>query len=288
MSTSLVDLLPGAEAPGSIRIWLKSSAYAQRLLLGEAGDPWSGASQYLAFFSQAQGLLKPDVAVLEVGELFDSWVGRNPGLREELAGKKRLSFAPRKLLEQAGPRQILAEVGVAVLANLRGQVPLVLSMPSPRAWAIRANALAGRDCEELADDLVEDVAMYVADLMRSVSALAVGGVMLEENQAEGHFGAVQVELYRPIINVAKHYRWALGLRTGAAEIAGNEALDEFNWFLSKRASLRAGVPLGVDVSEVLWRGAPLPELRPGQFYFVEIPRDASPELVLDNLARLRK
>ena len=83
MSQSLADSLPGKGGSG-LRVWLKASAYTRRLLLGEGGDPWQGAPQYLAYFSQAQGLLRPDVAVVEVGELFDSWLLRHPEVRAEM------------------------------------------------------------------------------------------------------------------------------------------------------------------------------------------------------------
>ena len=68
MTGPFAERLPDAAGKGSIRVWLKSSAYTRRLLLGAAGDPWISGAHYLAYFSQAHGLLKPDVAVLEVGE----------------------------------------------------------------------------------------------------------------------------------------------------------------------------------------------------------------------------
>ena len=73
MTVGFADKLPGAADKGSIRIWLKSSAYTKRVLLGPGVDPWASGAHYLAYFSQAQGLLKPDVAVLEVGDLYDAW-----------------------------------------------------------------------------------------------------------------------------------------------------------------------------------------------------------------------
>ena len=180
MSRTLADLFPAAGERAELRLWLKSYAYTRRLLVGAAADPWESASKFLAYFSQAQGLLKPDVAVVEVGELFDSWLQRNPAVRAELAGKRKLSFPLRKWLEQAEPRALLAEVIDAVLANLRGQVPLVLAMPSPRYWLALANRAAGREDVELDNDCIEDAAMYVADLVRSVSQAAVGGLLLED------------------------------------------------------------------------------------------------------------
>jgi hypothetical protein len=271
-----------------IRVWLKSSAYTRRLLLGASADPWESASIYLSYFTQAHGLLKPDVAVIEVGELFDAWLGRNPAVQSELAGKRKLSFPLRKLLEQPEPRAILAEIVEAVLAHLRGQVPLVLSMPSPRHWLRHANRLAGRGEIEVDADSVEDSAMYVADLARAVSVFEVGGLLLEEDASETQAGPADLELYRPIINVAKHYRWPLAVRLGGAGFVANDALLEIGVLIASNELSGLSSAQGVDVSSLLWANAPIPALhQPHQFYFVEVPKDERPEHVLDCLERLR-
>lgn len=287
MSRSLADLMPAEGAPVGIRVWLKSSAYTRRLLLGESADPWESASKYLSYFSQAQGLLKPDVAVIEVGELFDAWLGRNPGVRPELAGKRKLSFPLRKLLEQAQPRALLAEIVEAVLAHLRGQMPLVLAMPSPRHWLGHANMLAGRADIEVDPDSIEDAAMYVADLARAVSVYEVGGLLFEEDVADRHAGPADIDLYRPIINVAKHYRWPLAVRLGGLEFVANAALAGIEVLIGKSGLQVPSMAQGVDVSAMLWRNEPIPALLQSQFYFVEVPKDERPEHVLDCLARLR-
>lgn len=287
MSSSLADLVPGAGERAGLQLWLKSSAYCRRLLLGESVDPWESASQYLAYFSQAHGLLKPDVAVLELGELFDSWLRRHPALRTEMAAKRKLSFPLRKLLEQPQPREVLAEVVAAVLAHLRGQVPLVLAMPSPRYWLQLTNEAAGRPGLESDPDSIEDAAMYMADLVRAVSTFAVGGLLFEEAPAGRCPGAVDVALYLPLVNVAKHYRWPLALRLGGEPVADGPALAEFDVLIGATDFPAAGRARGVDVSQRLWSGQALPEPATGQFYFVEIPPEARPEQVLDSLALLR-
>lgn len=288
MSQSLADLLPGSQGGGRIRVWLKSSAYTTRLLLGEAGDPWESAAQYLAYFSQAHGLLRPDVAVVEVGELYDSWLARHPDLRAELGAKRRLSYPLRKLLEPEAPRAVLAEVLEAVAAHLRGQVPLVLAMPSPRAWLYRANLLAGRTDVELEADGVEDAAMYVADLLRVVSHLPVSGLLLEEDSACAGQGVIDAELYRPLLNVAHHYRWAVAMRLGLEPLPVWPAAAEVQAVIGAPALLEgASQAGGVDVGGDLWSGQLVPALGATQFYFAEVPRAHRPELVLESLARLR-
>ena len=283
MSQHLADLMPAEGGRVNIRTWLKSFSYTKRLLVGESGDPWESASRYLAYFSQAQGLLKPDVAVLEVGELFDAWLRRNPAVRAELAGKRKPSFPLRKLLEQQQPRELLAEIIEALLAQLRGQLPLVLSMPSPGSWLQEACRAAGREEPELDSDSIEDSAMYLADLARSVSGAAVGGLLLEESSP----APIELELYRPLLNVARHYRWPLVLRMGEGTLVDSPALAEIDVFISAGDLPDAGAAHGVDVSGMVWAGEPLPELTPTQFYYVDIPRDATPEHVLESLGKLR-
>ncbi|MCM2358136.1 MAG: hypothetical protein NDI77_08300 [Geobacteraceae bacterium] len=287
MSQNLADLMPAEGGRVNLRTWIKSFSYTKRLLVGESGDPWESASRYLAYFSQAQGLLKPDVAVLEVGELFDAWLRRNPSVRAELAGKRKLSFSLRKLLEQSQPRELLAEIIEAVLAQLRGQAPLVLSMPSPGCWLRQACLAAGREEVELDGDSIEDSAMYVADLARSVSGAAVGGLLLEESLSGAQPGPADLELYRPLINVARHYRWPLVLRMGEGKVVDSPALQEIDVFIGAGDFPSAGRAHGIDVSGMVWAGEQVPELTPAQFYFVDIPRDALPEHVLESLARLR-
>ena len=287
MSQHLSDLITPEAAGSELRLWLKSYSYTRRLLLGESGDPWESASRYLVYFSQAQGLLKPDVAVIEVGELFEAFLTRNPTLRGELSAKRSFSYPLRRLLEEAHPRELLAEIVEAVLNQLRCRSPLILSMPSPQSWLLRANRAAGREQEAPEADSIEDAAMYLADLARSVSGYAVGGVLLEESPSPAGSAPVDPELYRPLVNVAKHYRWPLALRVGSAGALGCPALSEFDVLLGEGALPAAGSARGIDVSRELWGGKGVPELRPCSFYFAEIPEDAQPELVLERLGALR-
>ena len=287
MSQSLADVLPGYWGGNGLKVWLKSSAYTRRLLLGEGGDPWLSGAQFLAYFSQAQGLLRPDVAVVEVGELFDSWLVRHPEVRAEMGSKKRLSFPLRKLLEQEEPRLLLAEIVEAVLANLRGQTPLVLAMPSPKHWLYHANELAGRTDIELDPDGIEDAAMYMADLIRSVSAHPVGGILLEEHPDDASMGETDIERYRPLINVTRHYRWSIALRPQGDAVQASPALADFDAVISPTVRVPVPASTGRDVGSVLWNGEALPALETGQFYFAEIPATQQPESVLENLARLR-
>lgn len=292
MSGPFAEQLPRSAGGGAIRVWLKSSAYTSRLLLGAGGaNPWASAAQYLAYFSQAHSLLKPDVAVLEVGELFDAWIAANGGLAGRLGNRRRPATALRKLLEPEEPKAVLAEVVQAVLSHLRGQVPLVLSMPSPRRWLHHANELvdgpgAGSD-EELDPDTVEDGAMYLADLVRSVSTFPIAGLLLEERAEDAALSGEHVARYRSIINVVRHYRWSLALRVPAQALLAAEALADFDAVIGLPGRYDGALPWGRDVSAEFGADAPMPPLSAGQFYFAQLEPGQRPESVLAILARLR-
>ncbi|WP_067732623.1 hypothetical protein [Novosphingobium naphthalenivorans] len=273
MSASLIDDLPATGSAGSLRVWLESSGYARRLLLGQEGDPWEkGAPGYLSFFSQARGLLRSDVAIVDVGDMFRSWISRHPDLATDMAAKKRATYPLRRMLEEEGPRKLLDEVAEAVAANLQGQIPMVLAMPSPAAWLDEAQRLAGREPDAADPDNVEDAAMYMADFVRCVAARPVGGLLLREHEVPG-----PADRYMPLVNAARHYRWAV------VSLDGGQAADGlFDAVIGTRADAA-----GRDVSDALFADAPIPGAGTGQFLFARIPVDHAPEAVLDALARLR-
>ncbi len=287
MSGGFADKLPDASGKGSIRVWLKSSAYTKRVLLGAAADPWVSGAHYLAYFSQAQGLLKPDVAVLDIGELYDAWSAVHGNWASAMGNRRKPLTALRKLLEPEAPRQTLAEVVEAVLAHLRGQTPLVLAVPSPRRWMNHANRLTGRDDIDLSGNDVEDATMYMADLIRSVSGFAVSGLLLEEGRDDADFSVDDLTLYQSIINVVRHYRWSVALRLPNDAVPPTESLAEFDAVISP-ATLQAGsAALGRDISAAFARDGAVAALAGRQFYFAEIDPGLRPEAVLDALARLR-
>jgi len=289
MSASLAERLPRPAGNGAVRVWLKSSAYTRRLLLGsERADPWVNAAQYLAYFSQAHGLLKPDVAVIEVGELYDAWLARHGGLEGRLGNRRRPATALRRLLEIEEPKAVLAEVVEAVLSHLRGQVPLVLSMPSPRHWLRHANRLAAQDDSPPEADAVEDAAMYLADLLRCVSTFAVGGLLLEEQADDRHFSAEDVARYRSVINVVRHYRWSAALRLPPGATLPTQAQADFDAVIGSAGSCRGAIPFGRDISAEFAAGTLPSPLGVGEFYFATVDPAQQPEAVLDTLAQLRR
>lgn len=288
MSEGFAARLPAPQGSGQIRLWLKSADYARRILLGESVDPWSGAAQYLAFFSQAHALVKSDVAVLELGDLYDSFAANHPEWSEAVNKRRKPATALRRLLEPEAPRQLLSEVVEAVLSHLRGQTPLVLSMPSPRRWINHANALTGSDAMEMSADDVEDGAMYIADLLRSVSQHPLSGVLLEEPRNAGDFHADDLSHYQSMVNVIGHYRWSLALRLPDTATASAEELSHFDAIISGSPEFTcAKAAVGRDISAAVSDGSTPPVLAARQFYFAQIEPGLRPESVLERLTALR-
>jgi hypothetical protein len=288
VSEGFAARLPAPQGSGQIRLWLKSADYARRILLGESVDPWSGAAQYLAFFSQAHALVKSDVAVLELGDLYDSFAANHPEWSEAVNKRRKPATALRRLLEPEAPRQLLSEVVEAVLSHLRGQTPLVLSMPSPRRWINHANALTGSDAMEKSADDVEDGAMYIADLLRSVSQHPLSGVLLEEPRHADDFHADDLSHYQSMVNVIGHYRWSLALRLPDTATASAEELSHFDAIISGSPEFTcAKAAVGRDISAAVSDGSTPPVLAARQFYFAQIEPGLRPESVLERLTALR-
>src|SRR5690242_19702597 len=113
-------------------LWLDDYAYSQALLAG-GKTPLLESGEYVAYRRKASGLLKVEATVVPVGTAAALWAERNPALKEAMAAKKRAVVPLRTLL---GDEELRANV-VETVRALRGAfpaLPLVLSIPSPRAW----------------------------------------------------------------------------------------------------------------------------------------------------------
>lgn len=277
----ILDRLANAS---SSALWLDDSEYAERLLAA-GHTPWLDSAGYLAFRRKAQGLLKPDFVVVPLGRFAAAWVASQPSLREAMASKKRAVVPARTLLADESLRAHLVET----LSGLRaafGNLPLVLSLPSPRALVFEAYALAfGAEAEvEVGGDEADSCAVYVAEFLRSFGESGVDGLLLEERADAEPASAEELGWYQPVINVAAHYRWDLGVRLPVAgAFAG--AVVGMNFVIAPRVI--EGAPIGLDLGAGFWTGE-TPAAPPGKgFRFATVPADAVPEAVLARLATLR-
>jgi hypothetical protein len=274
-------------APGKSLVWLDHFAYTGRLLAG-GKIPWLDAAALAAYYLQAQSLLRSGVAMLPFEGFFDAWLSAQPQLLAEMASRRRVGFALKTLLAADRPRALLAETVHAVRHGLT-TTPLVIAIPSPRRWLAWAHARANgvRDVTKVdtRGDDVESAAMYVADFLRTFGESRVDGLLLEEAPGRGPASAEEVGWYQPVINVARHYRWDVGveaLSINWSEPRTREGIDF--WITDAKAE---GGVIGVVLGDAFWAGEPAPPLSGPGFYFARIPEDAVPERVLARLDTLR-
>ena len=72
MALDLVSYLAaGGETP---RLWINFNDYTKKLLLGKDENPWTNPAAYMSFYRQAHGLVKAQVVVIDVWDLFQHWI----------------------------------------------------------------------------------------------------------------------------------------------------------------------------------------------------------------------
>jgi hypothetical protein len=258
-------------------LWLDSHAYAARLLAG--GDaPWLDTAAFVAWQRKAQGLLKPDVAVLPLAPAIDAWLGAHAPLRESMRAKSRTTYALKVLLADEPLRAHLVELARGLRAGVAG-VPLALVTPTPRAWVAIAHAQAQGAQADVGDDDADSAAVYVADFLRAFGDAGIDALLLDE--AVGYApDAAGLACYQSIVNLAAHYRWDVGLHLAAG--AATTLPD--GWTFAVAARALPGTASGVVVDEDFWSGADAPSA--ASFRYARIPADAPPERVLQRLAAL--
>lgn len=277
----LLDRLAVGDKP---LLWLEDTAYSDRLLAG-GKTPWLDAAEYVAFRRKAIGLLRPDFVVVPIGAFMRAWVQARPALREAMAGKKRAIVPARTLLADEGMRAQLVEMLRGLRAAFGGP-PLVLALPSPRAWVGEAYRLAfGADAEvEVGGDEADSCAVYVAEFLRSFGDSGVDAILLEESAGTEPASAEEIGWYQPVINLAGHYRWDIGLRLTSGEAFSGET-SGVQFVISPKSI--AGAANGLALGDAFWTGEAAAAAPAGGFRFATVPADAVPEKVLERLATLR-
>lgn len=279
MSSRLLEAL--APRDDSVpALWIDFFAYAQRVLLGGAEVPWLRPPELARFYGDAHSLLGPSVACLPLRALFDAWLDSEPRAVAAMRAGRRTGYALKQLLSEDEPRKLGVEILRALRASLPAAVPLVVSLPAPDRWVASAHARAnGAEPAEISADDTECASMYVADWLRSLAGSAVDGLLLEDDREV----VLPIAMSQPIVNVARHYRWYVGVLAPRAAAEG--ACEELD-FRILRLPAFSGVA-GVMVPEGFWRGDAPPPRRESQFYCAVVPETAAPERVLDAVARLR-
>lgn len=255
-------LLESVAAAHTPFLWLDDTAYAGRLLAG-GHPPWNDVSAAIAHLRSALGLLRSDVAAIDVWPVLQSWLEAHPALRTDLQQAAKPERAVRRLLEDPALQTHLVALIQGLGAASAGR-PVALVMPGPLGW-VRAQM----PNEVVDEDAIDAVAVYMAAFLR-----AFGGVRLDALLLDERADPTPPDLREPLLNLARHYRWDVGLRL--SQVEDKPSSDGF--VIAPQGGL------GVELGALFWAGAPALEVAVGGFRFAEIPVDAVPETVL---ARLR-
>ncbi len=286
MSLDLVSYLCAGE--DSPRFWIDFDAYARKLLLAEGENPWTSPAAYMSFYGQAHGLVKADVVVLNVWDLFQHWMREDREAIPSMAGKRRVTVALKTMLAAYQPRELLAEVITAMANNYGDNIPIIFVMPSPRSFLVKAHKAANNIDVEPDEINVDTASMYVADYLRYFSATNLSGILLVEDPELMPASGAELGWYQPVYNVVKHYRWSVGVQLPFTDKAF-KIPAEIDFSISPAQSGVVSQVRGVDISQSLWEGKGAGDLLLPEkgFYYLSIPADFKPESVLERLSNLR-
>jgi hypothetical protein len=266
--------------------WLDYAGYAGNLLA--AGRvPWTMVDGALAWLRQSQGLLRSSVVQLPTHAVVAAWLEEYPELTRAMAARSRIAYPLRTLLGDQGLRSHLYTLTEAAAASLPS-VPLVLNIPSPRAWLRQSYHQAfPHGPIELNEDAIDSAAAYIADFLRGFPQTKVAGVLLSEDGEATAPSIETVNLYRSIFNLANHYRWDVGIHTPQAnsDTALAATAQGPNFWIAPDPV--AGKGNGIIVPSSFWSNGKLPDSATGCFHFATIPTEAIPEVVLERLALLQ-
>ena len=280
MTDSFSNLL-AADKPG---LWLDFYDYAQDLLAG-GSIPWSEPAEFVSFYGKAHALLKSDVVSLPLEPMIDALLTDRGDLRTAMAAKSRPGFPLRQLLNDEPIRQTIASL-LGPLRSSFGDVALALIVPSPKRWMQLAFQFAhgeAMDPDDACDgDEIDGAAVYIADFLREFSDSGIDILLLSETPGEGYRDMEQLSWYEPVINIAGHYRWQIGVMDRAAN-TGLPNNEQLNFVVAPKLEDDPG---GLLLGDEFWSKGSVAGLVKGQFYYAAIPRNAEPETVLKCLQGL--
>ncbi|HSO92821.1 MAG TPA: hypothetical protein VLR70_16935, partial [Arthrobacter sp.] len=142
-ATTLANVVASPPSGRPKALVLDHHEYAASVILRGRPVPWDNATAYAAFFAQAQGLLRPDVALLDLNRLYGHLTTGNSGLETAMAARPRTGFALKTLLADDDLNRAVLDF-VTVFTKTARQ-PVVLRIPSPMMWLRGTHHFSGAD-----------------------------------------------------------------------------------------------------------------------------------------------
>jgi hypothetical protein len=278
-------LLASLDAPPSGRarpVWFDAAAYGQARLLGGGDMPWRSPAELSSFFAKIGGMFHSDAILVDVADIFAQRAAGDEQLRTAMAARSRPGYALRTLLGDEQARGVAAEA-VQVLAATSGPVPLVLSVPAPGRWLVAAARQAGSDPGPPDAGHAENAAIYTADFLRIFAGTGVDGLLLDDGPVPAG-ELIHPDAYRPVLNVAGHYEWAVLIRSGAAAAWPHGPVPGVAVWLGSAGPDQPSGRWGVVAGAGFWEGV-TPPAEAG-VVLAPVPAQAEPVAVMKQVRAL--
>lgn len=280
---------------GKRKVWINFIPYANRLFAAGREDLWNNPDTFISVYSQGQGLIQSDLLSIPVEDVYLDLLQREKELIEHWNGK-RPTFALKKLLALEEPKQYVIDVLTGLKNLYQNSQPFVLVLPSSQSWLrmIHAKIRPNEDFS-VTDDDIEAVSMYLAEYLRNFSTLGLSGIVIDETCLPSVNVSKALPLYQPVLNVAKHYQWMVGMEVQDLSEQLQDSLNEIDFALSAHGGIVDLVPLwekgmmvGGGLNRAFWMESSnrIEQSNTG-FTYGKIPEDTEPEKVLARLQELR-
>jgi hypothetical protein len=260
-------------AEGSV-VWVDYIDYAGSLL-APGGIAWTDETALVALYRKAQGLLDSDVMVLPLWRLASASIAGTPELRAQMCAKTRATHPLRCLLASEKLRTSCRNVAQALRTIYPGAI-LALSVPSPRLGVLLARRDAlGKESEisDVGAEEVDSAAPYMADFLRVFGDVDIDVLLLHESPETHPSQAGEIEWYRPVLNVAAHYRWDVGLQLAHSGEVPDEGCVDF--VVREQPETQPLEPTVVSLGQRT------------SFLYLRVPPGSAPEATLERLRAIR-
>ncbi len=257
-------------APEGRLTWIDFDDYARRVFAGDPKDWFSDANRYAAALVQAQSLLPTKCLGVDLTAPCVS------------AGLETGADAVCEALTAADTRQFIDDVFAALGHRFQGEIDLIATISAPRD-------LLGGVQDDF--DVLDDVATALGQRLRELGAASVAGVVIRFSSGEA-LSADEGDACEPLISIARHYDWCVGLEFGGDASAPESAADLEHDFLllpdrefADLTVLSHSTPIGGGLTQGFWCGHrdQLPE---ESIAYGRIGTDATPEQVLEAVESL--
>lgn len=242
---------------------IDDAEYSTTVIRQGSPIPWTDTTLATTHFDQVRALLNPDALWVDVRRLFLAHTDSRPDLVTAMGARARIGHPLRTLLTDADVLAASHEMLETVAKTARRQ--LLLHIPSPASWLATAHEIAGNPLSEVDADRADSASMYIAEWLGQLGSLPVALILLDARYASL---AETLADYSAVTNVSSHFGWTPAM-----------------WNDERIDTAEDHPSIGL-IGAGFWAGDTDAAVPDSDVLVTSIPATASPERVLDQLAKL--